>query len=257
VSGGGGRIRDWDLEQLAAGQLDARAAQELRARLASDGEATARWQSLRASNQEILQDHPPEAVAAEVQRRTHLERTARASKARSRSPARMVWLLAPAGLAAAFLLARPQPLGLPAVGDTTGDEVTRPKGPARLWVYRKAGEQVQRLTDGALVRPHDMLQLAYSPGARSFGAVLSVDGRGVVTLHLPEQAGPAPRLKGGGAVPLPRSYELDAAPGFERFVFATADRPFAVSDVARALETGKPLPVGIDQTIVTLRKESP
>ena len=259
MSGGGGRrIRDWDLEQLAAGQLDARAAEELRARLASDGEATARLHALRTSNEEILQGHPPDAVAAEIKRRFHLDKTTRATTARPRSPARMIWLLAPAGLAAAFLLlAQPQPSNLPGTGDTTDVEPTRSKGAARLRVYRKAGDQVQRLTDGALVRPHDTLQLAYSPGERPFGAVLSVDGRGVVTLHLPEQAGPAPRLKGGGEVPLPHAYELDAAPGFERFVFVTADRPFAVSDVARALETGKPLPAGIDQTIFTVRKESP
>jgi hypothetical protein len=180
----------------------------------------------------------------------------------------MIWLLAPAGLAGAFLLLA-RPTGLPhgvlidqpseraAAGDPTEVEQTRAKGTARLRVYRKAGDQVQRLTDGALVRPHDTLQLAYSPGARPFGAVLSVDGHGVVTLHLPEQAGPAPRLKGGGEVPLPHAYELDAAPGFERFVFVTADRPFAVSDVARALETGKPLPAGIEQTIFTVRKEIP
>ena len=36
------------------------------------------------------------------------------------------------------------------------------------------------------VRPGDVLQLSFVSGGRSHGAVLSIDGRGSVTLHAPE-----------------------------------------------------------------------
>lgn len=41
------------------------------------------------------------------------------------------------------------------------------------------------LADGAMARPGDLLRLGYSAVDRPFGAILSIDGRGTVTLHLP------------------------------------------------------------------------
>jgi hypothetical protein len=53
--------------------------------------------------------------------------------------------------------------------------------------------------------------------------VLSIDGRGAVTWHLPpEYPGPAARLGSGVETTLPWSFELDDAPGFERFVMIVA-----------------------------------
>ena len=48
-------------------------------------------------------------------------------------------------------------------------------------------------------------------GGAPYGAVISLDGRGTVTFHLPTHGTAAAELSGRGAVPLPRSYELDDA----------------------------------------------
>ena len=109
-----------------------------------------------------------------------------------------------------------------------------------------------------------MLQLGYVSAGRRYGAVLSVDGRGSVTLHFPESPAGSPELK-GGTVSLPSAYELDDAPAFERFFFVTSDAPFDVGTVmesarqlAREPERARyaplSLPEPLSQTSITLDK---
>jgi len=56
---------------------------------------------------------------------------------------------------------------------------------------------------------------------------------------------------------LPRSYELDDSPGFERFVFVTSDNPFTTAEVAAAVTSGRPLPATFKVVDKTLKKEKP
>jgi hypothetical protein len=151
------------------------------------------------------------------------------------------------------------PVGSPA----EAVEPTQIKGPAasrtpRLYVYRRvtAGGS-ERLGDGAVAVRGDVLQLAYTTGEPAFGVLLSLDGAGRVTVHLPDPATPvaaaAVPLAPAREVRLPSAYELDDAPAFERFVLITADRPFptaAALDAARKLAANPgaarrdPLPLG-------------
>jgi hypothetical protein len=258
VSGGGGpgqgdqRVPDWLLERLAAGELDEARAVQVKGRLEREEGGLGRLAALEISNREILGAHPPGPVAAEVNRRWRRKQTAP-----RRGPGAILFALPVVGAAAimAVYVGRAHPPVPSAV-----DDQTRIKGGVvspRIRVYRKEGEKVRLLVDGALVRPRDTVQVAYLAGGRRYGAVLSVDGRGVVTLHLPEQPGDSPVLATRGETALPHAYELDAAPGFERFVFVTAARPFRVQEIASALQQGKPLPAGMDQAVLTVRKEAP
>jgi hypothetical protein len=124
-----------------------------------------------------------------------------------------------------------------------------------------------RLASGAGAHPRDRLQLSYVPGEARYGVLLSVDGRGGVTLHLPREPGMAAPL-GAGEVLLPDAYELDDAPGFERFFFVHAGTPFPVEKVlasARALaadpersaQAPLALPPELEQVSVFLPKVSP
>jgi len=87
--------------------------------------------------------------------------------------------------------------------------------------------------------------------------LLSLDGAGRVTVHLPDPTGvgaaAAVPLAAAREVRLPSAYELDDAPAFERFVLITADRPFPAAvaiDAARRLAANPgaarrdPLPLG-------------
>jgi hypothetical protein len=88
-----------------------------------------------------------------------------------------------------------------------------------------------------------------------------------VTLHLPASGSQAAALEAGGTVLLGFSYELDAAPRWERFYLVTGDEPFDVEPVRRAAlevaaagsEAAPPsLPLGrqLDQSVFSLTKES-
>jgi hypothetical protein len=263
-----GKTPEWLIERLALGELDEATAADVRARLAAEGRSVeGELGALAISNREILSDHPPAGMVATVR--------ARAADRRGR---RWVFALpvALAGAAALVLVARPAPHG-PATGTTAlgapALEDTRIKGPAKVHVYRHGAGVDERLADGARAARGDLLQLAYNAGeGGAFGALLSIDGRGHVTVHWPEGAGAtAARLSAKGEAKLPSAYELDDAPAFERFFLVTSDAPFAMAPVleaARALATRPSdararelvLPAPLRQTSLTLekaRKETP
>jgi hypothetical protein len=143
------------------------------------------------------------------------------------------------------------------------------KGTASLRAYRVHKDIAnERLGDAARVRPHDTIQLSYAAGESDrFGVVISVDGRGVITQHLPVNATAPASLAAARETSLPRSFELDDTPGFERFFFVTAAKPFSLNQVleaARAL-AGRTearrqplsLPAGLFQTSLLLEKVQP
>ena len=129
-------------------------------------------------------------------------------------------------------------------GESDGGEGIRLKGAqSRLVLFRqieRGAEAAERLREGALVRPGDVLQVSYIAAGASDGVILSIDGRGVLTQHFPPPQAPsaATRLVQGGAIPLTSAYELDDAPAFERFFFVTSSgpTPLRVDLVTRAAE---------------------
>jgi hypothetical protein len=249
---------DWLVERLALGELDATTAADVRRRLAAEGrDVEAELAAIATSNREILAALPPAMVAGTVRRR-----------AEARPARRGSWMLALplvlGGAAALLLMARPQPQTVVDDGD-----VTREKGPQKLNVYRRVGQSSELLSSGAKVSRGDLLRLAYRKNdGGAYGAVLSIDGRGQVTVHWPEgNAKSAATLSPDGEVGLPSAYELDDAPSFERFFFVTSPSPFAMSTVleaARALAAqpaaartqGLPLPAAFKQKSVMLDKET-
>jgi hypothetical protein len=136
----------------------------------------------------------------------------------------------------------------------------------QITLFRKSGSGSERLADGALARRGDVVRLGYQAAGRPYGAILSIDGRGVVTRHLPRQGERAVALRGGGTVLLDEAYELDDAPRRERFYFVTAVSAF---DLAPLLEIARraggapdgpppslPLPSRFDQVTLSLEKGS-
>jgi hypothetical protein len=234
----------WLIERLAQGELPAAAAEELRARLRAEGrDPDEVLASLAASNRAVLEEMPKRVAAASIRARLQAEKAARRPRG---------WLLALPTLAVAAgvaLLVVRVPIGtgdgrIPPPGE--GGPTERGKGSGdrhnRLLVYRYG--QSESLAHGARAARGDLLQLAYVAGGPGYGVILSLDGAGRVTLHLPSSDGErAAALTTSREVRLQSSYELDDAPRFEQFFLVTAPEPFAVApivDAARAL-AGKPL----------------
>jgi hypothetical protein len=247
-----GKVPEWMIERLAAGDLAPARARDVEQRLAREPDGQARVAALADSNAEILSAHPPAAMAEAIRQRA-VEAARREAAARPRRSS--AWLLGAPLLAAAAMavvLVRPSPQP---TEDGEGDG-ERIKGAApSLHVYRKLGKKVERLADGAPTRAGDELQLAYVAGGRRFGAVVSLDGAGRITFHLPEGGGRSAALRTGGEVTLPQSYELDAAPRFERFLIVVGNAPFDTRALPDVLRGAAPPPAGTESFTFTVRKE--
>jgi hypothetical protein len=248
------RIPDWQLERHFLRELPDGEAAVVEDTLARRTDLRERLSALERSNDEILRRHPPAEVAAAIRSRLAAERVRAHSGVGNR-----VALAAALGLAAAVsaVWVTPRPPMPAANGD-----VVRSKGLApQLLLYRNGGGTgVERLDPGAVARRHDVVQLAYRSAGRRHGVIVSVDGAGLITRHLPAVGSQAAPLEGGAAVALPEAYELDDAPGFERFYLVTADQPFAVATVVEAVRRGAgaqlDLPDSMDQFSFVLAKES-
>jgi hypothetical protein len=155
---------------------------------------------------------------------------------------------------------------LPRMGpiETDGDRI---KGllPG-LAVFRKTDSGSETLADGAIAHSGDVIRLGYRAAGKPYGVILSIDGRGAVTRHLPPNGDQAASLHGEPTVLLDQAYELDDAPRWERFYFVTGETSFAVQPVMdaarRAASNPRPqsaleLPRGLEQSIFLLHKEEP
>lgn len=252
------------VEQLHLGELSPPRADQLRREIPAE-----RLAELDESDREILRQYPPARMAAEIDRRISREETPA-----SRRP-RTAWLLAPA-LAAAVVLALalvPRLWGPPeqGAGSTPWPEATdttRIKGlQPYLEVYRLEEPQPRLLTPSTLANPGDLLQLKYISAGQPYGVIVSVDGSGELTRHLPRDPAGSSPLVAGGATALPRSYQLDDAPRYERFIFVTAAEPLTPAQVEAALAGQTPddlddhrphnWPAGWTWSCTTLEKAKP
>jgi len=254
-------IPDWLLERVALGELPDEELAALRRQIAEDSALQQRLADLERSNAEILAAHPPSDMAHEIDQRRHL-REVEAAVGRRR---RVTWsaiggATVLVGAAAMLMLYARTPAG-PEV-DQPRHEVIRLKGGPQLVVQRLAAGGAESLANDDIAAAGDRLQIGYRAGRPDYGVILSVDGRGTITVHFP-QGDHAERLMTQRVISLDHSYELDAAPSFEDFFLVTSPEPFDVRrvvDAARAWQRHDggelPLPAGFAQTSLHLRKGS-
>lgn len=141
----------------------------------------------------------------------------------------------------------------------TPDDGIRTKGDVRrLRVHRvdAASGTASALAELDTASPGSVLQISLLPGAGTWAAVVSVDGSGQATLHLPETGDSALRIE--GAVQAPHSFQLDDAPGFERFFLVTSPDRFSLDEaLAVARRSGVRKPVRAGWTFQTVHVAKP
>ena len=163
-----------------------------------------------------------------------------------------------------FVIARAPSPPSAATSVTDGDRI---KGPAAaLSLYRRTAGGSETLADGAIARPGDLVCVGYRSAGPGFGVILSIDDRGIVTMHLPAAGDRAAPLNRGATVLLDAAYELDDAPGWERFYFITGETAFIIAPVAdaarraagdhRSAPAALALPHGLEQSTFSLQKEA-
>lgn len=232
------------LERLAAGEV-------LEDPRAGTPDVPTRVADLHRSDRDLLATFPPSRWVPRI-----------IEGVRSRShPPRVGWSVLGTVIVAALALLI---VAMPRASDP--DVRTKGPGAPSLQVMRKLGASAEPLDDGARVVAGDVVQLSYRIPVRQHGVILSFDGAGQVTVHLPASGMTAPAI-GPGEGRVDHAYQLDAAPAFERFVLLTSSEPFAVDDAvaaARATATARngasktlSLDPKITQQSVTLMKVSP
>lgn len=241
------------LERYVLGELPPEDLQALESRIESDASLRRRVEELRRSNRELLKRYPPAWFGRQVRLRSE---PPAARVHRDWGKATSTWLLPAAAVAIVALL-------VTEVFRSEPPPETRIKGmEPRLQLFRRTAAQAEQLTDSTLVRSGTVIQIVYHAAGESYGVILSVDGRGTQTLHVPESGQRAAALAAGGPDTLAYAYRLDDAPAWERFYLVTADIPFDIAVVRRAVEQGAvergihlALPAGFKQDVFTLLKE--
>lgn len=231
-------ISEYYLERYALGELPAEEAEEIWQMAALDPELRTALENIESSNREILTLYPPPMIKASLT--TQLTEM-------QKKPFALKRVLIYASVAAALLLVI---LVLPLLKEKPGmvytdaeRDVILIKGipkvdlsVTQLLVYRKIQDQVEMLADGDHARAGDLLQLAYVATEETYGMIFSIDGRGLVTLHFPEDSRESTKLEMNKQLSLPNAIELDDAPGFERFFFLTSRTPIDVDAVLKELK---------------------
>ncbi len=264
-------LPEWLVERAALGEVPAASRPRLAA--ADPAELAAGVERLRERDADELRRHPAGPAVAAIEREAARARSRRAARRRRTQAG----FLALAGAAVALVLVV-RGRG-PGAGDHSGGapggqrdsavperETTRVKGDARLMAFRKAGDRVERLSPGGVVRAGDVLQLRFNGGGRRHGVIASIDGAGAVTLHFPDAEDAATALP-ARTTDLPHAYALDDAPRFERFFFITDDQPIDVGRTLASLRAlaARPgseralldLPPGSGQVSLLLHKAPP
>src|SRR5262245_10670938 len=209
---------------------------------AADASVRARLDALARSDAEIRESYAPGVLARAPRRKT-----------------RSALVLAGALSAAVVALVMAIPHSF-VVSDETRIKGAVAGRPA-IAVFRRTPNGSERLADGDIARSGDLLRIGYASAGRAYGMILSIDGKGAVTLHLPPAGDGAAALAPGGITLLDSSYELDDAPRIERFYFIMGPRPFAVEPVlaiarhAAGAPGALPLPAGLEQVTFAVQKE--
>jgi hypothetical protein len=231
-------INEYYLERYALGELPDEEKEEIGRLSSSVPEIRAVLEEIKSSDRDILTLYPPPTVKAIL--------LARLEKAPDKSfPLKRVLTISSA-VATFLILILVLPLFKKEPGIISRDsrqDITLVKGiPAvdisktQLLVYRKIQDQVEILTDGKQAKTGDLLQLAYVTAEETYGVILSIDGRGLVTLHFPGGKGESTALELNKQFLLANAIELDDAPGFERFFFLTSGSPIDVDAVLRKVK---------------------
>ena len=241
-------IPDIALERYRLGELDSADADRIRRALAADEDLASRLRDIAESDEEIRRDYPADALARGVMAKLQEQQ----SPGRRRLST-VIWWTVPAAVALVVVAV--------AVNWAPEDGVRAKGDPGALVIYRRTTDGSEPLRDNDVVRTGDVVRIGYRASEKRFGTIVSVDGRGVVTRHLPTAGDRAVPLEAGRVVLLDSAFELDDAPTVERFYLITAPAAFDIAPVLEAVRRTAPraapgLPPSMSLVTFSLRKDS-
>lgn len=139
------------------------------------------------------------------------------------------------------------------------------ENPMSLKLYKKKGNTAEILSDKALAKEGETIQISYVPGTNKYGYIFSIDGNGNLTNHFPESGFKSKKLMlNASETLLDYSYTLDNAPDFESFIFVASDKPFEMTSIEEInqdfnkefIENRSFVPTGCQVSVFTLKKDN-
>jgi hypothetical protein len=250
-------FKSWELERYLLGELPPTRMDEIKKLLESESALREELAALERSNEEILKQYSPETVLPQIKASLDPGR-----EDRVRQPILLKRLLYATPVFAAALVVLFivfQNPGGRTTQDIQGLQGTRIKGTEtidvskpHILIHRKTNDTVELLESGDKASAGDLLQIAYMSVGATYGVILSIDGRGVVTLHYPESEDKEPILEQDKKTLLPTSYELDDAPDFERFFFITSKSKIDVQTILNSAKVLAKHPKTLEKAALAL-----
>ncbi|PKL16772.1 MAG: hypothetical protein CVV49_14465, partial [Spirochaetae bacterium HGW-Spirochaetae-5] len=241
------QIPDIYIEQYVLDELPENIRKEIDALILENPSLLTRIEEIKKSNENIISLYPAESMVPEImEKNSRVNRFKRTSsrdrnsavkdfikKLNSLSSKRYTLPLASAAAAVVIIF-----LMIPGVNITENftkgyDTDIRIKGlESKLIIYRMKGKEVEELKNSDTARQGDIIQLGYIAADNfKYGTIISIDGRGTVTLHHPDSAESHSELIMNKKVLLNRSYELDDSPSFERFIMILSAEPVNTGEI--------------------------
>lgn len=227
------------IEKLASKEMPKEMEFSLRHQLEAENNLN-RLAQIKQSNRKILDSYPPAQLAASIRLRYEQQKkTTHKSNLRYLIPTSAVL----AAAAAAFLIMN---IGKEVPVTTQGTQQPQTeyiglKGAPQLHIHKKTNTGEVKINSGDNATQGDVLQIKFNSSSAKSLIICSVDGHGAVTLHYPEHESESTKVKTNTKRVLPFGYELDNAPGFERFfmVWTQKNTPLNVGQVLNAVKTLK------------------
>jgi hypothetical protein len=233
-------IPDWKLERFILDELPQSEINSIKEQEQFDPRLRERIESLRENSAELLEKYPLKRMIS-GSKKAPLHKPKSSFFLLNNWKSIPVWA-APAFACAAVVLILPLYMlsSITSKAETIEFEEERIKGlEPRLEVWRKTGETAEKLDFKAGVNQGDVIQLRYLVPQTCYGTIVSLDGRGAVTVHLSGETGKAAPLTPGRAVALDHSYQLDDAPEFEIFYLITSSQNFDINEVTQSIQKVK------------------
>jgi hypothetical protein len=228
-----GCISDLRFDEWYAGELPPTEVSQLAQHLKHCERCLGRSEQIRKQRSALLVKHPDLSSIERSQRASEKLHRADFTPLRSvRARRRGLWGFSAAGLAvAAVLLLVPR---LKAPEAPPDESNTRLKGAPRFGFAIKRGEKVLAGRNGQVVYPRDRLRFLVSTSTPQHLAILSRDGRGVVTEYYPG-TGRSRAIAASSNALLESSVELDESLGREELWAVFCKEPFEVGGFINAI----------------------
>jgi hypothetical protein len=169
---------------------------------------------------DFLKAHPAEAFFKDLDRKRRRKAFAR-------------WRVLGPALAACAAIAIAGLANLPRF------DAPRTKGSdLNIFAYHRTEGGTEILGRDTKLSAGDEIQIAYYARGKVFAAILSLDGRGKVTRHMPLHGPESLAIDTRDFALLPYSYKLDDAPRFEDLYFIVSPRPFKIDELLPFLTAG-------------------